>query len=122
MASTVGPNRALRDQYNVVRRQVEQLSNEYNAFVATLTPPIADPNAALLTVQRLETRAGELKVQADSIKAQNTNNPEIFDPELNAQLDTLDANIVSIQSGLAGARQTINSVRLQQQQNPQISA
>lgn len=98
MAAATGENRALRDRYNVLNRQVATINAEYGAIRSQVLNGQADST----TVSRLNdmiNQLGSIGTQADAIKAENLNNPTLYDPTLAASLDTLISNITTIQQG-----------------------
>lgn len=117
MAAAIGENRALRDQFNVINRQFAALNTEYGVLRDLVT--ISTTNAEVLNrLKTFQNQLGAIATQADAIKAQNLNDPNIYDPVLAASLDTLSNNIITLQNGSQQLVEKANGILAQQSSQP----
>ena len=121
MAAATGENRALRDRYNVLNRQVATINAEYGA----IRDQVLNGQADSTTVNRLNgiiNQLGSIGTQADAIKAENLNNPTLYDPTLAASLDTLISNVTTIQQGAIQLQSQASQLATQAENNTTIGS
>jgi len=77
--ATVGENRALRDQYNILLRELRALQEQYNRD----RPGIGqDPGRDITTFRDIDNKTNSVLFRMEQLQAQNAQNPNLFDPQL----------------------------------------
>lgn len=112
--ATVGENRPLRDEYNVARRALQAALSRYNEFI-TSYQPVTDPAATLAEIQSIERELSSAGGALSRIKQRNNTNPDLFDPDINIQVENADSQIIVAQNGLAQARRVVEQARVAQE-------
>jgi hypothetical protein len=100
--ATVGENRALRDQYNVLLRQLRTLQEQYNRD----RPGIGqDYQTDVTTFRAIATQTNQVLFQMEQLKTQNNQNLNIFDPQLN---QGIEQNISAGQDVIRASQQVVD--------------
>lgn len=108
--ATVGENRPLRDQYNILLRELRALQEQYNRE----RPGIGQNFARDIdTFRSISAKTSSVLFQMEQLQKQNIQNPDLFDPQLG---QGIEQNVRAGRDLITASEQVVRQAEQQQQQ------
>jgi hypothetical protein len=114
--ATVGENRVLRDQYNLLLRELRALSEQYNRDRPSIGQ---NPARDIATFRDIDVKTNSVLFRMEQLQAQNSRNPDLFDPQL---AQNIESNVQSGREIITASQQVVRRAEQQQQQQIQANA
>lgn len=108
--ATVGENRALRDQYNILLRELRSLQEQYNRERPGIGQDLARDIA---TFRNISAKTNSVLFQMEQLQKQNIQNSDLFDPQL---AQGIEQNVRAGRELITASEQVVRQAEQQQQQ------
>jgi hypothetical protein len=114
--ATVGENRALRDQYNILLRELRALQEQYNRDRPGIGQDLARDIA---TFRDIDNKTNSVLFRMEQLQKQNSQNPDLFDPQL---AQGIEQNVQAGRNIITASQQVVRQAEQQQQTDAKAKA